>query len=162
MGNSLNKEFQNVQNPALGAYIIWNFTSGFYSYKKEFTPLPLLFIVLPIIYKRDIADSITGTQKRSGLRNLVEKFNMRNDIILQIHKSSERMKNLSLDAIKIALVVNLISIDEESSLIMPISTSKHKGEPKEIQDLGSVSEKLGYWCAQLTMHEISQILKVRF
>lgn len=166
MMGSLDREFQNVQNPALGAYLLWNFIRGYYAYNSSFVPFPLLFVVLPVIFRNDMVEVINSTQKKSGLRYFADKFLttkiLKNDVVSQVHKSSDRMKELTLDSLRIALQANLLSIDEESALVFATSTSERKSEPKEIKKLGKVSEKLGIWCAHLTLHEISQILKVRF
>jgi hypothetical protein len=71
---TLSKEFENVQNPALGAYIIWNFARGYYEYNSSFIPFQLLFIILPIIFRADLVDIIISTQKQSGLRYFADKF----------------------------------------------------------------------------------------
>lgn len=83
-------------------------------------------------------------------------------MVSHIHKASEKTKFLTLESIQIAVYANLISIDLESGLVFPITTSEKKNEPASVKRLGKAAEKLGNWCARLTMHEISQILKVRF
>ncbi|WP_207655570.1 three component ABC system middle component [Desulfocucumis palustris] len=164
--SDLNKEIRNVQNPAFGAFAIWNFVRGYYSFNSLFTPFPILFIVLPIVFRGDMVEVLYGTNKPSGLRHFANKFLstkvLKNDVVSQIHISSSNMKHNTLDSIRIALNASLISIDYENALVFPISTTEHKSEPKSIIKLGKASEKLGYWCSQLTLHEISQILKVRF
>ena len=166
MMSNLNKEIRNVQNSALGAFAIWNFVRGYYSINSSFTPFPVLFFILPIIYRSDMVEVLYSTNKPSGLRYFANKFLttnvLRNDLISQIHISSANMKKLTLESIRIALNASLISIDYEKAVVLPISTTEHKSEPKSIISIGKASEKLGYWCSQLTMHEISQILKVRF
>lgn len=165
MGN-LSKEYENVQNPALGAYAIWNFSRGYYEYNNSFMPFQLLFIVLPIIFRADLVDIIAATQKQSGLRYFADKFLttkvLKNDMISHIHKATEEKKYLTLESLQIAIHANLISIDAESGLVFPITTSGKKNESISVNRLGKSAEKLGNWCARLTMHEISQILKVRF
>ena len=164
--SNLNKEIRNVQNPALGAFAILNFVRGYYSFISSLTPFPLLFVVLPMIFRNDIVEIVYGTNKPSGLRYFADKFLtpqvLKNDVISQIHISSSNMKELTLDSFRIAISSSLISINYQSALVMPISTTEHKNEPKSIIKFGKAAEKLGYWCAQLTLHEISQILKVRF
>ncbi|UWG97514.1 DUF6521 family protein [Dehalobacter sp. DCM] len=165
MGN-LSKEFENVQNPALGAYIIWNFSRGYYEYNSSFIPFQLFFVVLPIIFRADLVDIITSTQKQSGLRYFADKFLttkvLKNDMVSHIHKASEGTKLLTLKSLQIAIHANLISLDAESALLFPITISEKKSESASVIRLGKAAEKLGNWCARLTMHEISQILKVRF
>ena len=63
-----------VQNPALGATIMWQFVSGYYSVNAAAVPFPLLFIVLPIIYNKELRTVIKSTQARSGLSKVSEKL----------------------------------------------------------------------------------------
>ncbi len=165
MGN-LAKEFENVQNPALGAYVIWNFSRGYYEHNTSFIPFQLLFIVLPIIFRADLVDLIVTTQKQSGLRYFADKFMrtevLKNDMISHLHKASEDSKIVSLESIQIAIHSNLISIDSDSGLVFPVTTAEKKNVPDSVKRFGKAAERLGSWCARLTMHEISQILKVRF
>ncbi|QWU13191.1 hypothetical protein SAMN04487895_11727 [Paenibacillus sophorae] len=163
---NLNREIQNVQNPVFGAFIIWNFVRGYYSNNSTLVPLPLLFIVLPIIFREDMSEVLSSTNKPSGLRYFANKFLstkvLKNDLVSSIHISASNMKELSLQSIRIALYSSLISLDYEEALVFPVTTTERKQEHKSIIKLGKSSEKLGYWCSQLTLHEISQILKVRF
>lgn len=162
----LSKEFDNVQNPALGAFILWNFSRGYYDYNSSFVPFQLLFIVIPIIFRTDLVEVINSTQKRTGLRGFSDKFFntniLKNDMISHIQKASSGMKEVTLKSIQIAVYSNLISIDTESGMLFPVTTTEKKSIPKSIMKLGKASEKLGNWCARLTLYEISQILKVRF
>jgi len=165
MGN-LSKEFENVQNPALGAYLIWNFTRGYYEYNNSFIPFQLLFVVLPITFRADLVDLIISTQKQSGLRYFADKFLktdvLKNDMISHLHKACESMKVISLESVKIAVQANLVSIDSESGYVFPVTTSEKKNIPDSVKRMGKAAERMGIWCSKLTMHEISQILKVRF
>lgn len=162
----LNKEVRNIQNPNFGGFVIWNFVRGYYNNNSSFTPFPLLFIVLPIICREDVVEVLNSTNRPSGLRQFADKFLttkvLKNDVLSQIHSGSSNMKGLTLDSIRVALYSSLISMDYENALVFPITTTEHKSEPKSIIKFGKASEKLGFWCSQLTIHEVSQILKVRF
>lgn len=63
-------EYDNVRNPMLGAYLLWNFVLGYYSEKNEYPPIEELFIVLPMIMKNDIADQVKSTNRASGMRGI--------------------------------------------------------------------------------------------
>lgn len=166
MVGNLNREIQNIQNPAFGAFAIWNFVRGYYSFNSSLTPFPVLFIVMPIICREDMVEVLNSTNKPSGLRFFANKFMstkvLKNDVISQIHVSSSNMKDLTLNSIQIAIYTSLITMDYENALVLPITTTEHRNEPKSIIKLGKSAEKLGFWCSQLTLHEISQVLKVRF
>lgn len=161
------KEFYNVQNPALGAYLLSRFACGYLKENQERTPMPLMFIVLPMIYKQEIANFISSTQKVSGLHFFADKFtekkNSNNDLIIQIHNMSGRYKIMTLEALRIAMAGNLIVV-EEDAYILPLEDNikSFKTSSKELNKMGDAAEKLGIWCSRLSLMEISQILKVRF
>ena len=159
----LSKEVRNIQNPTFGGFVIWNFVRGYYSNNSSFTPFPILFIVMPIICREEVVEIFN---RPSGLRQFADKFLttkvLKNDVLTQIHSGSSNMKELSLDSIRVAMYSSLISMDYENALVFPVTTTERKSEPKSIVKFGKAAEKLGYWCSQLTIHEISHILKVRF
>ena len=63
---NLTKEFYNIQNSALSAYLLSRFCLGYAEENEDMVPMPLLFIVLPMIYKKEIVDFISSTQKNQG------------------------------------------------------------------------------------------------
>ena len=161
MGN-LVKEFYNIQNPALSAYLLSRFSLGYMEENQDMAPMPLLFIVLPMMYKKEIVDFIASTQKKSGLR-FFEKKNSNKDLILQIKNTSQRYKVMTLEAIGIGMSGKLFEIQKDA-YVLPLedNISSFKTKSKELEKMGKAAEKLGIWCSRLTLMEISQILKVRF
>lgn len=165
--NNLVKELYNIQNPALGAYLLSRFSLGYLEENQDMTPMPLLFIVLPMLYKKEIVDFISSTQKTSGLRFFADKFtekkNSNNDLIIQIHNLGKRYKAITLEAIRIGIVGELISI-QNNVYILPLKDNINgfKSKSKDLNRMGNAAEKLGVWCSRLSLLEISQILKVRF
>ena len=65
----LAREVQNVQNPALGATLVWRFCCGYVEAHRvdASPPLPLLFFVLPIILHQATSEFVKRTYKSSGL-----------------------------------------------------------------------------------------------
>ena len=116
MGN-LVKEFYNIQNPALSAYLLSRFSLGYMEENQDMAPMPLLFIVLPMMYKKEIVDFIASTQKKSGLRFFADKFtekkNSNKDLILQIQNTSQRYKVMTLEAIGIGMSGKLFEIQNK-------------------------------------------------
>ena len=161
----MNREIYLVQNPAIGAAILWRFVCGYYDNEIESreVPFPLLFIVLPIIFREDLRDVISSTRIATGLQKVSEKLfaNKQMDLFLSIQSSAEHYKETTLSAINIAVGANLISVSSKTALVMPIQTKTSK-TPKSSENLLKQSEKLGAWCSSLNLHEISSLLKVRF
>ncbi len=126
-------------------------------------PFPLLFIVLPIIFREDLRTVIDGTNKPSGLQKVSEKLfkDRRTDLFYSIHNSAEQYKEITLTAINIAIAKSLISVDINTATILPLLRKVSK-MPKSSERLLKLGDKLGIWCSAMTLHEISQLLKVRF
>src|SRR5271165_3703158 len=74
-GNLAN-EVRWTQNPAFGALLLWRFVCGFEEANpiRAHTPVPLLFLVLPILLHQPTSEFVTSTQRTSGLRQCVAKF----------------------------------------------------------------------------------------
>ncbi len=159
-------EAQNVQNPALGAAVLWRFCCGFVESHPEGDPphLPLLFVVLPIVLHQATAELLRRTRTSSGLRAYAAKFGdsavSKQDLLLQIHERAVRWRRLGLQSIELAAAGRLLYLSETGEVI-PLSRTKARGLPEEVKQLLADAEKLGKWCGQLTLHEVTTTLKVK-
>ena len=165
---ALSRETENVQNPALGAAILWRFACGYADHQRtgDGVPLHLLFVVLPITFHQATAQFVRTTQKASGLRAFAAKFGesktSKQDLLLAIHDRMLRLRSLTFEAIRLAFATRLIHLAGDG-LIVPLSrTQAVAGMADETKQLMRDAEKLGAWCAQLTIHEVAATLKVRF
>ena len=72
----LAREAQNVQNPALGAAILWRFCCSYTTTHptSDAPALPTLFMVLPIVLHQATAELLRRTRPSSGLRAFAAKF----------------------------------------------------------------------------------------
>lgn len=163
--DELDREIYLVQNPAIGAAILWRFVCGYYEADNESrqVPLPLLFLVIPIIFRADLRDVIGSTNKSSGLQKVSEKLFAfkRADLFFSLQDSAEQYRDITLSAINIAIGAKLLSLSYKTALVMPIQVKTSK-MPKSSETLLKLAEKLGVWCSSLSLHEISTLLKVRF
>lgn len=164
MTNNTDQEIYNVQNPAIGSAILWRFICGFYQCESKSAPFPLLFIVLPIIFREDLCSVIISTKKGSGLSKVSEKlFSARsNDKLFSIHRTALYMRELTLQSFNIGIAANLFSIDVDTAYVFPLTQTKRSNLSRDTNKLLSAAEKLGAWCAELSLLEICNMLKVRF
>ena len=154
-----------VQNPALGAALLWRFTCGYYSNENRSVPFPLLFVVLPIVFRQDLCSVIKSTQRASGLSKVSEKLfsGKLNDSIHYINNPAIQIRELTLEAFNIAVEANLVSLSTENAAVFPLTTTIRKYTPKgDCKSMLAAAEKLGTWCTGLTLLEVSKWLKVRF
>lgn len=158
---TMSDEIDLIQNPAIGSIIIWKFLFG-YGTKLNYENFEILFIVLLIIFNQEMRSYINSTREASGLTKVVEKMmtDKKIDIVYQISKNAEQMKELTLESIQIGLTTDLFLIDEK----MNIETQNIKIPKlsKKTEDILKISEKIGVWFSKLNVLEIEKILKVRF
>jgi hypothetical protein len=164
----LSREVRNIQNPALGATLLWRFACGYVETHptREPVPLPLLFLVLPIMLHKETTEFVQGTQNASGLRAFAAKFGeaktSKQDVLLSIHTRTGELKSLSLQSIRLALSTRLLHA-ETRAMFIPLSHAEARaGVNTDTRQLMRNAEKLGHWCGQLSLHEIATILKLRF
>ncbi|SRR6266568_324576 len=161
-------EVRNIQNPALGAGLIWRFVCGYVNEhaSKNPVPLPLIFLVLPTILHQQTETFVQGTNKSSGLRAFSAKFgaakNCKQDLLLAINNRMLTLKNLTLESLRIAIATRLVHLDTYATVIPLSKTKASAGIPADIRNMMNNAEKLGAWCAPLTIHEIATTLRVRF
>jgi hypothetical protein len=162
--NNIDLDVMYVQNPAIGAAILWHFVCGYYSKDSKPVPFPLLFVVLPIVFRRDLRMAIKSTQKASGISKLSEKLfkNKENDSIHFVNDIAIEMRALSLESFNIAVEANLISLSAEEATVIPLETSYNDTPKGDTKDILAAAEKLGEWCSRLTLFEIAKWLKLRF
>lgn len=165
---SLSSEVRNVQNPALGAGLLWRFVCGYTKVHptRGPAPLPLIFIVLPIILHGQIESLVAETREASGLRTFAGKFakssNSMQDLLLVIHDRVLVLRDLSWESLRLALATKLLYLDTTAQVIALSETKARAGIPSEVRRLMDSAEKLGTWCGQLTIHEVASILKLQF
>jgi hypothetical protein len=164
----LAKETRNIQNPALGAGLLWRFVYGYVRAHRthDHVPFPLLFLVIPILFHEQTQDFAKGTLKASGLRAFAAKFGeakaTKQDLLLAIHDRMLKFRPLTLASVRVALSTRLLHVHTDGKVLPLSETRAASGMAPEARQLMRDAEKLGEWCAPLTLHEIATTLKVRF
>ena len=166
---ALSTEVNNMQNPALGAVLLWRFCVGYESSSntRNPAPLPVLFLVLPVLLHEETADMVKGTQAASGLRAFAEKFKGtqrgRSDLLLAIHERSLRSRPLTLSSLQLAVNSHLLTILTDTADVASLTQTEPRAAiPESIRPLLAAAHKMGGWLSDLTIYEISSVLKVSF
>jgi len=157
------EEIHAMQNPALGATLLWRFVCG-YSPKAaaKGTPIPLVFVVLPLVFHAKSEEALAGTQAGSGIRKLEQKFEGRGDTLLAIQPRMLSMRELSLRSLRIGLRAGLLTLVPSEAVLWPRSYSAPPVEGQAVASLLRSAEKLGAWCSDVSVFEVAGILKVEF
>ena len=159
-------ELDIVQNPAVGAYLMWQFALGYQENGADAVPVPLAFLVLPMLLHRQTFDEVASTRKASGLPLFTAKFDKEREILMGIHGRAIQLRPLSLQSIGVAATSKLVRIDYESAQIHGypldlLDVAKPK-LPERLKGFASAADKLGYWFSKLSLAQVASTLKVDF
>lgn len=163
-GHSLN-ELNIVQNPALGAYMLWQFGTAFRSINEQNPKLPAVFLVLPIVLHLPTLDLVSKTLKTSGLALFASKLAEREENLLAIHTRAAALRHLTLRSLSFAANANIITIIYADATVranpLPPKTKK-AAIPERLKAMTNGAEKLGYWFAKMDLPQIASTLRVEF
>ena len=104
-------ELEIVQNPALGAYVIWRFGLGFQSDDSRPSSLPLVFLVLPLLFHRQTLQVIGSTRKASGLTLFAAKLGEERENLLAVHERARLLRTLTFESLVLGIQGKLLSLD---------------------------------------------------
>lgn len=159
-------EAEIVQNPALGAFLLWHFGLGFQSCGRAKVPLPLAFLVLPIVLYRPTLDAVISTQKNSGLSLFTAKFAKNKEHLVGLQGRAISLRKTTLESVGVAATAGLIRIDYETADMRSFDRTvigvKNPTVPERLKSLPKASEKLGIWFSRLSMGQVSLTLGVEF
>ena len=164
--STLNRETAFVQNPALGAVLLWRFCAAYAeAHASNDSPvLHLAFLVLPLLLHRDTFEELSST--RGSIHTFTEKFSRsetsKADVLLGIQNRVTQFRALTLEAIQLAVHCRLLTVLPSSAKLVSLSSAKPSSPPSSVRPLITNAEKLGKWFAGMTLFEIENVLKVAF
>jgi hypothetical protein len=154
-------EVDLVQNPALGAVLLWRFALGFQGDAYAPVPVPLLFLVLPVCFHRRSLESAVRTRKNSGLALFAARLGEVREDLLAIHTRALAFRQLTIDSLSVAVKARLTTIDYRHATARA-STERAPEMPDVVKELSDAAEKFGHWCAALSLSQVALLLKVHF
>jgi hypothetical protein len=130
------------------------------------TPMPVLFVVLPLLFDEDTAHMIASTQKASGLRLFAGKFaeskHAKADVLLSLESRARALRRQTLEALGLAVKARLLFLDAAAGEVVALSQAPALSLPDSVRPLIRSAEKLGTWCGDLSLFELSTTLQVTF
>ena len=166
--NALSREVDAIQNAAFASILLWRFCTAYAAVRQAplSTPVPALFVVLPLLFDEDTAGMIGGTQKASGLRLFAGKFaeskHAKTDVLLSLEKRARARRSQTLEALALAIKARLLFLEPASGEIVALSQAPPLSLPESVQPLIRNAEKLGAWSGALSLFELSTTLHLTF
>lgn len=164
----LSHELRIMQNPALGAVLLWRFA---FSYARahptgDATGLPLLFLPLPMVWHETTFEYIASTRVASGLRVFAAKFKESSpsqlDILLNLHERAVRWRPKTRESLRIALATGLLRLHRDGRVLALNNAWPMQSQSATVKQMCHAVEKLGTWFAPLSLRETSLALHVHF
>jgi hypothetical protein len=168
MSIALAREVDAVQNPALSAVLLWRFCVGYAMTRRDpsSTPLPALFLPLPILFGEESVSLLNSTQVKSGLRMFAGKFkdstHSKTDVLLSIERQARDLRWQTLQALRLSLQARLLFLQTETAEVIALSEAAPKSLPESVTPLVRNAEKLGTMAGGLTLFELGSVLQVSF
>ena len=162
----LAREVEAIQNPALGSVLVWRFAIGYAAERKipDSTPLPVLFLALPILFHEETLAVVASTKRVSGLRTFAGKFSessvSKSDVLLSLEQRARVYRPQSLRALRIATASRLLFVDPLTAEVAALSKATPSSVPESVRPLLRSAEKLGAWCGGVTTYELSTLLHI--
>ena len=153
-------EIEKVQNPALGAWLLWEYGRR---YQATTTSAPshflLYFLVLPICLHRPTLDAVNSTQEKSGLGKFCEKLGAKREELLAIHERSLKLRALTINSIAFGIRAGLFDLNYESGDLRALEHKAPK-PPERVKPHAKGAVKLGAWFEAIDAVNVFTALKV--
>lgn len=156
------EEYYIVQNYALSALALWNFSYEFYNNdgEKRGPTLPLLMTILPMVLHKETVSLIYRKQKEGGFYRAITEDKV---IEIGLQERMEAMADKTLRSLNLAFASGILGYNNLNTQIIPKqkppSLSSYNEETNKII---RASQRLGYWFSDLSLEQISIYLKLRW
>lgn len=158
-------ELEIVQNPAVGAFLLWQFGLAYQTEGGEAAKLPLLFLVLPLVLHRPTLNVIGTTMKGSGLTLFASKLGTNREDLLAVHGRAMMLRPLTLRSIGFAVNAGLATIDYAEAAVRantPIGKIRRPEFSERMRGFPRAADKLGFWFAKMSLMQVATTLRVSF
>ncbi|OMD50013.1 three component ABC system middle component [Paenibacillus odorifer] len=164
MSGILLREYEIMQNPALGANVLWAFAQGFVSQPMEQSlTLWHLVSVLPLVFHNNSRKVILKRREASGLRSILDRDPSisvaQNETIFNIDNRLKAMENRTFRSLNLAIACKLITL-EEGYFKSDVPFKFPKKVFNETKDILKAANKLGVWAGKMSVFEYLTILGV--
>lgn len=160
MGSEVTSTVSLVQNPAFGAFLLWQFGRSYQQEKPAELPiLNLHFLVLPMLLHARTLEKIRSTQSGSGLAQVANKLAAEREQLLSIHGRALVFRSLTLESVGVGITSQLLHLDYESGT-MRSNEVRPPRMPERLRFHVRGAEKLGKWFARLEPDHIYSLLLV--
>ncbi len=163
---TLVEEVRQWNSPSVGAFLLWQFTSGYCeSHRSGDAPVALLhFIAVPLLTSTRLITPISD--KRKGLQSYIRSFEdlKESDLLMSIQDRIKQERSYTMAAIDIAVSAGLLVWDTDAGKLHPREDMRQarRGKALKAQFVkdGKKAAILGRWFSEHHIATIATYLKV--
>jgi Family of unknown function (DUF6521) len=158
-------ELTIIQNPALGAFALWRFGTGYQADDGHHAPFLLFFLVLPLILHQNTLNLISSTQRSSGLASFAAKLAEERENLVAVHNRALTLRQLSLQSIAMGVGQGLLAVNSKDTSVRANTADaalRAPVLPNRITGFARAPEKLGYWFSKFSLYQVASTLMVDF
>lgn len=149
-----------VQNPALGAVLLWRFCRGFQKERQDALPILIsLFCVLPIVYHGPSLRDLKSTLLSSGLGRFATKLGEQREALIAIHDRALVMRELTLESVATGIAARLLQVNYTTAEVRA-NEEQPPILPERLKDHYAGAEKLGHWFARVPLSHVLSTLRI--
>jgi len=158
-------EIEIIQNPALGAYLLWLYGLSFQREREIPSSVLLSFLVLPLLLHKPTVRLISSTYLRSGLALFAAKYAEAREDLLAVQARTAALRSLTLQSLGVGATTRLLTIDYAAGTVRANQLDSDLSAPRlpeRLKSLPSAAEKLGHWFAISGPYQVATTLRVEF
>jgi hypothetical protein len=157
-------ELNLIQNPILGAHILWQFGLAYQEGTEIAAPLPLAFLVLPLTLHAQTLEMIRSTRDASGLALFAAKVAEVRERLIAVHERTRSLRALTLQSLAMGTTAQLLTLDFKTAQLRANHMEGPRSAliPERVRPLLAGSEKLGHWFARLPLDQVARSLQVHY
>ncbi|CAN7423980.1 three component ABC system middle component [Mesorhizobium caraganae] len=149
-----------VQNPALGALLLWRFGK---SYQEECVidaaQLHSFFVILPLLYHAPTLEHIRSTYVSSGLSQFAKKLSEERELLISVQTRALKMRELTLWSIGTGISSGILHLAYDTAKLRSNEARPPK-EPERLKNHMTGADKLGRWFGRLSPEQAFALLWV--
>ena len=149
-----------VQNPALGALLLWRFGKSYQEERfAEPAQLHSFFVVLPLLYHAPTLELIRSTLLGSGLSQFAKKLGEERELLISVQTRALKMRELTLASIGTGISSGILHLTYDTARLRS-NEAKPPKEPERLRRHISGADKLGRWFGRLSPDQAFSLLWV--
>lgn len=155
-------EVEAIQNPALGAHLLWRMGISFQASSSDAPQIDLHFLVLPLLLHAGTLTVLASTNPTSGLSKFAHKMLDNESELITLNARAVELRELTLASLSLGVSANLLLVDHDTARIYSLQTRKRPKALEGIKKMERGAERLGLWFAQLPREQVFSTLRINY